>query len=239
MTGAPGRVVSCEHAGRRVPDRYAALFAADPDVLDSHRGWDPGAAPLARALGAALGRPPLLHEITRLLVDVNRSPAHRACFSEFSRGLPPEERRRLLEREHAPHRRRVRDAVAAEIARHGACVHIGVHTFTSRLGGVERTADVGLLYDPGRVWERTLCARWKAVLGERTAGWRVRRNYPYRGVADGLTTTLRRSFAPETYAGIELEVSQELLGTPTAVRAVGAALVAALGSLTGPWCTVS
>lgn len=234
MDGTPGRVVSCEHAGHRVPRRYAALFASDRGALDSHRGWDPGAAALARALGAALDRPPLLHEVTRLLVDVNRSPGHPACFSEFSRGLPTEERRLLLEREHAPHRRRVRDAVSAEIARHGRCVHIGVHTFTSSLGGVERAADIGLLYDPGRVWERALCARWKAVLAEESRCWRIRRNYPYRGIADGLTTTLRRSFAPEVYAGIELEVRHELLNTPEAARTAGAALVETVGALIRP-----
>lgn len=229
--GPPGWVVSCEHAGRRVPRAYRELFAGSREVLESHRGWDAGAEPLARALAAALGTEPLLHRTTRLLVDTNRSAAHRACFSGLSRRLPEKERRRLLERVHAPHRRRVRDAVGAEIARHGACVHIGVHTFTPRLDGVERRAEIGLLYDPARVWERELCARWRALLASRAEGWRIRRNYPYRGVADGLTTTLRRSFPPDAYAGIELEVSQSLLGTPGAVRAAARVLTGETGRL--------
>jgi len=224
VSGGPGWVVSCEHAGRDVPARYEGLFAASPGVLDSHGGWDRGAAPLARALAAALGRPARLHRVTRLLVDVNRSAGHPRCFSELSRVLPPEERRRVLERVHAPHRERVREAVSFEIERHRACVHIGVHTFTPRLDGVERTADVGLLYDPARVWERALCARWRTLLATVGDGWRIRRNYPYRGVSDGLTTTLRRSFPPHAYAGIELEVSQSLLGMERDVRAVADAL---------------
>jgi hypothetical protein len=36
----------------------------------------------------------------------------------------------------------------------------------------------------------------------------VRRNYPYRGWSDGLTTALRRRFAERAYVGIELEVNQ-------------------------------
>ena len=38
---------------------------------------------------------------------------------------------------------------------------------------------------------------------------RVRRNYPYRGDADGLTTTLRRRFPWQRYLGIEIEVNQK------------------------------
>jgi hypothetical protein len=41
---------------------------------------------------------------------------------------------------------------------------------------------------------------------------RVRRNRPYRGTSDGLTTHLRRRFAAKDYAGIELELNQALLG---------------------------
>jgi hypothetical protein len=40
----------------------------------------------------------------------------------------------------------------------------------------------------------------------------VRRNYPYRGTADGFTTYLRRQFSARKYLGIELEVNQSLLG---------------------------
>lgn len=229
----PGWVVSCEHAGRRVPRRYRHLFADDPGVLDTHRGWDPGAAALARTVAGTLDRAPLLHDVTRLLADANRSPDHPRCLSEFSRRLPPAEREALLERVHAPHRGRVRDAVAAEIDGAGTCIHLSVHTFTPRLQGAERAAEVGLLYDPGRRWERAVCARWKTILADESPGWRIRRNYPYRGVSDGLTTTLRRSFPPGIYAGIELEVNQALLRTTPSARTAGAALRRSVDRLRG------
>ena len=37
---------------------------------------------------------------------------------------------------------------------------------------------------------------------------RVRRNYPYVGYADGLTTYLRTRFAAKLYAGLEIEINQ-------------------------------
>ena len=41
----------------------------------------------------------------------------------------------------------------------------------------------------------------------------LRRNYPYRGTADGHTTGLRRRFGKSDYAGIEIEINQRLIGT--------------------------
>jgi hypothetical protein len=40
---------------------------------------------------------------------------------------------------------------------------------------------------------------------------RVRRNYPYAGKGDGLTSHLRLPFPPRAYVGIELEVNQSLV----------------------------
>jgi len=40
---------------------------------------------------------------------------------------------------------------------------------------------------------------------------RVRRNYPYAGKGDGLTSHLRAHFAQSDYVGIELEVNQAIV----------------------------
>ena len=42
----------------------------------------------------------------------------------------------------------------------------------------------------------------------------MRRNYPYRGRADGLPTWLRRKFPDRAYVGVEFELNQALVGTP-------------------------
>ena len=92
-------------------------------------------------------------------------------------------------------------------------IHVSSHSFTPRLNGQVRTADVGLLYDPARPGEVDICARWKAALRETAPALRIRRNYPYAGKGDGLTSHLRRRFSRRAYVGMELEVNQKIVFT--------------------------
>lgn len=199
-------VLSCEHGGRRVPARYAYLFASTraQRALASHRGCDDGALDVARALARRFGVELHAATVTRLLVDLNRSPHHRALFSEFSVAADAKTRERILARYYYPHRERIRSAVAAARA---PVVHVAVHSFVPRLGGRARHNDVGLLYDPRRAPELLFCRRWQRLLHERDPRPSVRRNYPYLGRADGLTTALRRELDAERYLGIELEIN--------------------------------
>jgi hypothetical protein len=59
--------------------------------------------------------------------------------------------------------------------------------------------------------EAEVCARWKESLVALASDLRVRRNYPYAGKGDGLTSQLRLRFAPSDYVGIELEVNQGIV----------------------------
>ena len=206
-------VVSCEHAGNKVPQAYQRLFrsAAARRVLASHRGWDPGSLTIGRRLATAFDAPLVVNPVTRLLVEVNRSPGHRQLFSEFSRELSPEERQSILRTIYDPHRMRVHAAVRAALRRNTVALHIGSHSFASSMNGELRHADVGLLYDPRRTAEQAFCTRWQAALTSVTPDVRVRRNYPYLGKADGLTTHLRRHVNTPRYLGIELEVNQRYL----------------------------
>jgi len=74
-----------------------------------------------------------------------------------------------------------------------------------------RNADVGLLYDPRREGEARLCTAWKEMLVQSAPQLRVRRNYPYAGKGDGLTSHLRQCFTGSAYLGIELEVNQAIV----------------------------
>lgn len=224
-------LLTCEHASRRIPPAYAALFRGADEVLASHRGWDPGALDLTRRLARTFAAEPLTARWSRLLVELNRSLGHPRLFSEFTRDLPVAERQRLLARYYHPHRQAVEQAVAARIATGRRVIHVGVHSFTPRLDGFERHADVGLLYDPACAWERRLCVAWQKRLSRLRPRLRVRRNYPYLGKADGLTTALRRQFGPTRYAGIELEVNQRFVGGPDwndLCQAIAASAVATL-----------
>lgn len=228
-------LLTCEHAGNRVPPEYAALFASRRAraALDTHRGYDIGSLRLARRVGRTLGVAPIASTVTRLLVDANRSRGHPSLFSEFSRGLGEAERERVLERYYAPHRRRVEAAARGHLAHGRSVLHLSVHSFTPRLEGRSRTADVGLLYDPAREGERDLCARWRTLLLNARSDLRIRRNYPYLGRSDGLTTHLRRELSAG-YLGIELEVNQALVRNVDApARSLAAALADSLGRILG------
>ena len=212
-------ILSCEHGSNRVPPEYAQLFGAAREVLATHRGYDLGIDPLAGRLAEALGVPLSLAPVTRLLVELNRSPGHPALFSEFSRGLPEKERHRLMERYYYPYRQEVTERIEAIIAAGGAVCHISLHSFTPELNGEVRQTDIGLLYDPRRPPERVFCQRWQSALQHRAPALCVRRNYPYLGRADGLTTALRKRHAATVYLGIELEVNQAIAGQPASAWA--------------------
>ena len=109
-------------------------------------------------------------------------------------------------------------------------LHLAVHSFTPVLGGVTRRADLALLYDPARASERTLCQRWQAALKAASAGFVVRRNYPYRGASDGLTKSLRGLHPASGYAGIEIEMNQRLFEAPGATARLARLLESSLAA---------
>lgn len=222
-------LVTCEHGGNRIPARYRHLFKGREALLETHRGYDAGALLMARELAAAFEAPLLMSTVSRLLVDLNRSPGHPRLFSEATRGAPAEMRREILARHYLPYRGQVESHVARAIAKGRRVVHIASHSFTPVLDGEVRDADIGLLYDPQRPGELALCLAWQAALKRAAPGLRVRRNYPYRGTSDGLTVHLRRRFAKQAYAGIELEINQRRVAPGSAAwRDLRRNLVAAL-----------
>ena len=204
-------LLTVQHGGHRVPAAFAALFRGQDALLRSHRGWDPGTLALGRTLATRLGVPLIDATITRLLVDLNRSPHNPAVFSRLTRTLPPDTRRDLLAHFHQPHHQRVTDTLTQLLTTHRRVLHLGLHSFTPVLNGCERRMDVGLLYDPARRAEKQTCTQWKAALLAQLPSLRIRFNAPYRGSADGLTTRLRRCFPAARYLGIELELNQALV----------------------------
>jgi predicted N-formylglutamate amidohydrolase len=219
-----GVVITCEHGGNRIPAPYRDLFRARQALLDSHRGYDPGALIMARALARAFAAPLVASSVSRLLVDLNRSVGHPQLYSEATRKAPAEVRQRILKRYYRPYRAQAERLVRQTIADRGLVIHLSSHSFTPKLNGNVRDADIGLLYDPSRPGEADLCERWKAALEACARDLTVRRNYPYAGKGDGLTAWFRRRLPPGAYVGIELEVNQKHVVKPgrhwTAMRKV-------------------
>jgi predicted N-formylglutamate amidohydrolase len=207
-TQAVALLVTCEHGGNRVPAAYVEWFEGADNVLASHRGYDPGALTMARALARRLNGQLIFATVSRLVVELNRSTKNPRLFSPFIRQAPDAIRREIFERYYVPYWTSVQEAVQHALEKHSRVVHIGSHSFTPVLDGHVRDADIGLLYDPARSGEALLCARWRDTIRRRAPQQKVRRNYPYAGASDGLTRELRRRFSPSRYIGIELEINQ-------------------------------
>lgn len=207
-------LITCEHGGNRVPKAYTQLFRDARAVLASHRGYDPGALSVARLLSKRLEAPLIFSTVTRLLVELNRNVGHPALFSEFTHDLTKPAKQALLEKYYRPYRRQIEQFIADAIAEGVAVLHVSVHTFTPVLDGQTRTADIGLLYDPARRSEQQFCQGWRDNLLQRLPELRIRRNYPYLGTGDGLTTYLRRRFPDNRYTGVELEINQACFEWP-------------------------
>lgn len=202
-------VLTCEHAGNEIPDEYSDLFSGAGEVLETHRGYDPGALDLFNSLSgmADFAQP---YMISRLLVEPNRSLGHPQLFSEYTSGLPEPQKEQILEDFYYPYRHYLEDRIAAYVRAGEEVLHLSIHSFTPELNGEVRTADIGILFDPARPAEKEFCENFAQKILQEDAELRLKNNYPYLGTDDGFTTYLRKLF-PQQYRGIELEVNQKFV----------------------------
>ena len=227
-------LLSCEHGGREVPDAYEPLFRGQGAILESHRGYDIGALGVALRMAARLSLPIIFSTVTRLLVDLNRSPNAAGVFSEFTTALPGDQRERLLADFCAPHRRSVAEVIRSAVAAQRRVIHLAIHSCTDELDGSTRHLDIALLFDEARTREEDFCRRYRTALERQAADLRYPFNEPYKGADDGLTTTMRSRFAPEDYLGIEIEVRQGLIRPTARQEVLGDLLATALATLLSP-----
>lgn len=221
-------LISCEHAGNRVPRWLRTRFVGAEAALASHRGWDPGTLPIAEHLATTLDAPLFATTTSRLVVDTNRSVGHPRLFSEWTRDGDRQLHARILAEYYHPHRAAIEGRCRDWIDAGDGVLHLGIHSFTPVLDGVERHTDLALLYDPQRSAEARFAARWLERLAQAAPELRLRRNFPYRGAADGLTTSLRRTFPVRAYCGIEVEVCQALSAIAASRRRIARLLAETL-----------
>ena len=207
-------ILTCEHAVNTIPEAYQSLFQDQTDVLNTHRGIDIGAEMIASHL-AELFSCQLYQkaQVSRLLIDCNRSLRGQKCFSEWTKTLAPDNKKSLITNYYLPFREPVIKMIDACIKKKQRVLHLSIHSFTPILNGIERTTDIGLLYDPQRTPEKNFARSWQQALSTHAPHYRVRMNYPYLGTSDGFTSALRRRYSEKNYLGLELETNQALMHT--------------------------
>lgn len=217
-TRIPRVLFSCEHGGNRIPKKYQTLFRSAKHALNSHRGWDPGAKPVSVDLAGIFGVPAFTADVSRLLVDLNRSEYHPTGFSEFSRKLTADEKESVLDNYHRPYRNKLTTWLLNE-TQIATVYHFSIHSFTPVFQGEVRNCEIGILYDPKSKLEKNCARNLKIKLNEYLPELRVRMNYPYKGYMDGFTTQLRRRLSKGKYSGIEIELNQNLVESLKSVSA--------------------
>ena len=211
--------LSCEHATNNVPEQYRNLFNKNKEVLETHRAIDFGAIDIATHLAKTFDCDLTKAEVTRLLIDCNRSLNNANCFSEFSNELEPIDKEELANSYYLPYREKTENLIKNLITKDHQVLHISCHSFTPVFNGVTRNAGIGLLYDPRHHGEKEVAREWQRIFSEQT-DYRVRVNYPYSGKSDGFTTYLRKKFAEKDYLGIELEVNQDLVKDKSSITTI-------------------
>src|SRR6185369_15915320 len=98
----------------------------------------------------AFAAPLVVSTVSRLVIDLNRSLGHPRLFSSATRAAPVPLRARIVAQHYEPYREEVERCVRQMTARRRRVIHISAHSFTPELHGHVRTADIGLLYHPGR-----------------------------------------------------------------------------------------
>jgi predicted N-formylglutamate amidohydrolase len=224
-------VVSCEHAVNTVPDAYKTLFAPHQQILNTHRGIDFGSLTIARAFAERFNCDFVQAHATRLLIDCNRSLWHRLCFSEITKPLSKNEKEILIQLFYLPFRQKVENCIKKHIQKGKQVLHLSIHSFTPIFNEIQRDTDIGLLYDPKRANEKILAQRWQQQIKQQTKNLQVRMNCPYRGIADGFTTALRKQFAEPHYIGIEIESNQQLVADSEFLNYLGSLLTETLKPL--------
>ncbi len=202
----------CEHASKRLPERYGTLGLSD-EALSSHIAWDPGALAVARLISRQLDAVLIHQRFSRLVYDCNRppeSPAAMPATSEIFRipeneNLSSEERRLRTEAVYLPFQGAISREIEARKGRGQATVLVTIHSFTPTYHGKKREVEIGILHDED---DRLANAMLNAAADNHV--FRVERNEPY-GPGDGVTHTLQLQALPAGLLNVMIEIRNDLI----------------------------
>jgi predicted N-formylglutamate amidohydrolase len=213
--GRSGFVITCDHAGRRLP-RSLGDLGVGPIDLARHIAWDVGAGEVARRLGQALDAVVLSQRYSRLVIDCNRAPGSAESIVTISERTPiPGNRdvddaaadRRAREIFHPYH-----DQIRAELDRRARAARpawlVAIHSFTPIFMDASRPWHAGVLHLRDTRLARPMLQRLRdetnLVVGD---------NEPYR--ADERTDfSIVEHAERRGLPYVELEIRQDLIADP-------------------------
>lgn len=217
MENSNGRspiLLICEHASNHLPARYGTL-GLNPEQLESHIAWDPGALGVAQALSRLLDAPLIHASVSRLVLDLNRDPSAPDSIWTLSErtaipgnlDLATEERAfRVREVYHAFHDAVDEFADARKAAGQLDAV-VSIHSFTPVYRDVPRPWQIGLIFNEDERFARSVEAGLK-----QDPSLNVGMNEPY-SPADRVFHTLERHAERRGLAPLMIEIRNDLIRT--------------------------
>jgi predicted N-formylglutamate amidohydrolase len=224
-------VVTCEHASNALPPH---LEASDEDRswLESHWGWDIGAAEVTRELVRLTGSVGVLSGFSRLVCDANRPCSNDTWILteveghtlDFNRGLDAAERERRLNDYFGVYHATVDAILDQRVRLGGDILLLAIHSFTPVFDDQVRPMELGVLYCDYEAVARRLAQELEQE------GFRTALNEPYSGLT-GMVYSAHFHGNNHDLVYQELEIRQDLIATPESARAVAARIASALSRL--------
>ena len=211
--------LTCDHASNRLPERLGNLGLARQNI-DSHIGWDIGAAAVARGLARPLSAPLVMAAYSRLVIDCNRPPASPDSIPLSSAGIPVpgnsdlNDDMRQLRRAtfFAPYHNAIASLLDHRAGTHQPTALLAIHSFTPDYPGQERPWHVDFAYNRDRQLAGLLLDAM-AKQSDLTIG----DNLPY-GVDDESDFTIPIHGERRGLPSVLIEIRQDLLSTPAGIK---------------------
>jgi predicted N-formylglutamate amidohydrolase len=205
-------VITCDHAGHRLPRALGSLGLGRED-LQRHIAWDIGARGVAMRLGAELDAFVACQRYSRLVIDCNRDPAVSSSIPEISEttpipgnlGLSAEQRAVRRQAVFDPYHARIRALLDERQAAARRIVFVAMHSFTPVFKGESRAMQVGVLYNRDARLADIMLELLRAE-GDLTVG----DNAPY-AVSDVTDYTVPVHAERRGLPHVEIEIRQDLI----------------------------
>jgi predicted N-formylglutamate amidohydrolase len=219
-------VILCDHASNHIPDGFGTL-GLDPDDLQKHIAWDPGALGVSQAMSRELDAPLIESCVSRLIIDCNRplnAPDLVPSLSEVTTipgnvDLDEAAKLQRVALSHKPYHAAI-ERLADERASDGLPdpVYVAVHSYTPVYRGVTRPWHIGIIHDDDDRVAAPLIAGLQAL-----SEFNVGINEPY-SPADRVYYTLERHASALGLPAVMIEIRNDLITTAQEEKAWGGLL---------------
>ncbi|MBV1686125.1 N-formylglutamate amidohydrolase [Novosphingobium sp. G106] len=198
-----------DHAGNLVPERLDNLGLAAQE-LSRHIALDIGVSRLGQRLSAILDAPFVEQRYSRLVIDCNRQVGHGGSIAQVcdgtaipgNIGLSLRSAQERIDAIFLPYHAAIAGLLAERNAAGRATILVSLHSFTPRLGEIDRPWEIGVLHSEGNTrFAQAVLASLQSI-----EGLTIGDNEPYRMDETDFTVPSHAFAAKIPY--VELEIRQ-------------------------------